>query len=249
MILVLDCGNSRLKWGLAGPQGWVSHGNVANQEIGTLALRGWQNLPRPARVVGVNVAGEATRVRVEAQLVRWRTAPEWLIASEQAGGVYNRYARPSQLGPDRWAALIAARQRVAGELFPVSCVVVNAGTAVTVDALDSTGVFRGGIILPGLNLMLHVLASNTAALRTPPGRFHDFPINTADALASGALQAVCGAIEQMRRHLDEDGPLPKAYLSGGAAADVAPHLTAPVEVVDNLVLEGVLALAESTAKE
>lgn len=249
MILVLDCGNSRLKWGLAGPHGWVSRGNVANQEIGTLALRDWQNLPRPARVVGVNVAGEATRVRVEAQLVRWRTAPEWLIAREEAAGVYNRYARPSQLGPDRWAALVAARQRAVNELFPSPCVVVNAGTAVTVDALDSAGVFRGGIILPGLRLMLQALASTTAALRTPPGRYHDFPINTADALASGTLQAVCGAIEQMRRRLDEDGPLPKAFLSGGAAADVAPHLTAPVEVVDNLVLEGVLTLAESTTKQ
>jgi type III pantothenate kinase len=222
----------------------VSQGNVPNQEIGTLALRDWQNLPRPARVVGVNVAGEATRVRVEAQLVRWRTPPEWLIAGEQAGGVYNRYARPSQLGPDRWAALIAARRRVADELFPSSCVVVNAGTAVTVDALDSEGVFRGGIILPGLNLMLHALAENTSALRMPPGHYHDFPINTADALASGAMQAVCGAIEQMRRRLDADGPVPKAFLSGGAAADIVPHLTAPVEVVDNLVLEGVLALAE-----
>jgi len=247
VILVLDCGNSRLKWGLAGPHGWVSLGNVPNQEIGTLALRDWQNLPRPARVVGVNVAGEATRVRVEAQLVRWRTAPEWLIAGEEAGGVYNRYARPSQLGADRWAALIAARRRAGDELFPSSCVVVNAGTAVTVDALDSEGVFRGGVILPGLNLMLHALAENTAALRMPPGRYHDFPINTADALASGAMQAVCGAIEQMRRRLDTDGPVPKAFLSGGAAADIAPHLTAPVEVVDNLVLEGVLALAELTS--
>jgi hypothetical protein len=145
VILVLDCGNSRLKWGLAGPHGWISQGNIANQEIGTLALRDWQNLPRPARVVGVNVAGEATRVRVEAQLVRWRTTPEWLIAHEEAGGVYNRYARPSQLGADRWAALIAARRRVADELFPSPCVVVNAGTAVTVDALDGPGVFRGGV--------------------------------------------------------------------------------------------------------
>jgi type III pantothenate kinase len=248
VILVLDCGNSRLKWGLAGPHGWVSQGNVSNQEIGTLALRDWQNLPRPARVVGVNVAGEATRVRVEAQLVRWRTAPEWLIAGEAAGGVYNRYARPSQLGADRWAALIAARRRVAEELFPSSCVVVNAGTAITVDALDSEGVFRGGIILPGLNLMLHALAENTAALRMPPGRYHDFPINTADALASGAMQAVCGAIEQMRRRLDAEGPVPKAFLSGGAAADIAPHLTPPVEVVDNLVLEGVLVLAQSAVE-
>jgi type III pantothenate kinase len=244
MILVLDCGNSRLKWALAGPHGWVAQGNIPNQEIGTLALRDWQNLQRPTRVVGVNVAGEATRVRVEAQLVRWRVAPEWLIAAEEAGGVYNRYARPSQLGADRWASLVAARRRLADELFPSSCVVVNAGTAVTVDALDSEGVFRGGIILPGLNLMLHALAENAAALRVPPGHYHDFPINTADALASGAMQAVCGAIEQMRRRLDAEGPLPRAFLSGGAAADIAPHLTAPVEVVDNLVLEGVLALAQ-----
>jgi type III pantothenate kinase len=246
MILALDCGNSRLKWGLSGPHGWISQGNIPNQEIGTLALRDWQNLPRPSRVVGVNVAGEATRVRVEAQLVRWRTPPEWLIASEQAAGVYNRYSRPSQLGADRWASLVAAWRRLGDELFPTSCVVVNAGTAVTVDALDGGGVFRGGIILPGLNLMLHALAENTSALRMPPGRYHDFPINTADALASGAMQSVCGAIEQMRRRLDPDGT-PKAFLSGGAAADIAPHLTQPVEVVDNLVLEGVLVLAELTA--
>jgi len=248
-ILCLDCGNSRLKWGLAGPHGWVSQGNIPNQEIGTLALRDWQNLPRPTRVVGVNVAGEATRVRVEAQLVRWRATPEWLIAREQACGVYNRYSRPSQLGADRWAALIAARARIALELFPSACIVVNAGTALTVDALDATGVFRGGIIVPGMKMMLQALADNTAALKIQPGRYHDFPINTADALYSGAMHALCGAIEQMRKRLGSDETEPKVMLSGGAAAEIAPHLTGPVEVVDNLVLEGVLALAEFTVQE
>jgi type III pantothenate kinase len=244
MILILDCGYSRLAWGLAGEHGWVAQGNLPNQEIGTLALRDWQNLPRPMRVVGVNVAGEATRVRVEAQLVRWRTMPDWLIAAEEAGGVVNRYARPSQLGPDRWAALVAARQRMAAELFPSPCVVVNARTAVTIDALDGEGVFRGGVILPGLNLMLQALAASTVSLKMPPGHYHDFPISNADAMISGAVQAVSGAIEQMRQRLGADAP-PKCFVSGGAAADIAPHLTAPVEVVDNLVLEGVLALATS----
>jgi type III pantothenate kinase len=248
VILALDCGNSRLKWGLEGPRGWLAQGNLPNQEIGTLALRDWQNLARPTRVVGVNVAGEATRVRVEAQLVRWRAPPEWLIAQEEACGVQNRYARPSQLGADRWASLIAARQRLANELFPAACVVVNAGTAVTIDALDETGVFRGGMILPGPNMMLQALANNTAALRVPPGHVRDFPINTADALASGVMQAVCGAIEQTRRRLADGGPAPKAFLAGGAAADVAPYLTEPVEVVDNLVLEGVLALAHASER-
>jgi type III pantothenate kinase len=242
MILVLDCGHSRLAWGLAGEHGWAAQGAIANREIGTLALRDWQNLPRPVRVVGVNVAGEATRVRVEAQLIRWRTMPEWLIATENACGVSNRYALPSQLGADRWASLIAARQRAVQELFPPPCVVVNARTAVTIDALDAAGTFRGGVILPGLNLMLQALAANTP-LKIPPGRYHDFPVNNADGIFSGAMQAVCGAIEQMRQRLAGDTTPAKCFLAGGAAGDIAPHLTAPVEVVDNLVLEGVLALA------
>ena len=118
MILVLDCGHSRLAWGLAGEHGWAAQGTVANQDIGTLALRNWQNLQRPMRVVGINVAGEAMRVRVEAQLTRWRMMPQWLIATEEACGVSNRYALPSQLGADRWAALVAARTRALQELFP-----------------------------------------------------------------------------------------------------------------------------------
>lgn len=242
MILVLDCGHSRLAWGLAGEHGWAAQGSVANQEIGTLALRDWQNLPRPLRVVGVNAAGEATRVRVEAQLTRWRTMPQWLIATEEACGVTNGYALPSQLGADRWAALIAARQRATRELFPPPCVVVNARTAITVDALDASGAFRGGAILPGLNLMLQAVAANTS-LKIPPGRYHDFPLTNADAIFSGAIQAVCGAIEQMRRRLAGASTPAKCFLAGGAAVDIAPHLTAPVEVVDNLVLEGALALA------
>jgi len=244
MILVLDCGNSRLKWGLADERGWVTQRALPNQEIGTLALRDWQNLPRPTRVVGVNVAGEATRVRVEAQLVRWRLMPEWLIATEHAGGVYNRYARPSQLGADRWASLIAARRRLLNELFPQPCVVVNAGTAVTVDALDAEGAFRGGVIVPGIALMLQALAANTAALKVPPGRYHDFPINTPDAVYSGAMQAICGAIEQTRWRLGGDGPFPKVFVAGGGGTEIAPHLSQPMELVDNLVLEGVLILAE-----
>jgi len=242
-ILALDCGYSRLAWGLADEHGWAALGSVSNQEIGTLALRDWQNMARPTRVVGVNAAGEATRVRVEAQLTRWRTMPRWLIATEEACGVRNRYALPSQLGADRWALLVAARQRVVQELFAQPCVVVNARTAITVDALDASGEFRGGVILPGVNLMLQTLAANTS-LKIPPGRYHDFALSNADAILSGAIQAVCGAIEQMRRRVAADAEAAKCFLSGGAAADIAPHLTAPVEVVDNLVLDGVLALAK-----
>jgi type III pantothenate kinase len=245
--LVIDVGNSRMKWGLHGPRGWLRFGVTSNSEIAALAMRDWHNLPRPMRAVGVNVAGEPARVRVEAQLARWRMAPEWLIATDAACGVTNRYARPAQLGPDRWAALIAAWRRSAlTDLFPPACVVVNAGTAVTVDALDAEGVFRGGLILPGMRLMLQTLAENTSALKAAPGEFREFPDNTGDALYSGAMQAICGAVEQMRRQIDTNPAQVRVYLSGGAAPEIVPHLNAPVEVVYNLVLEGVLQLAQAT---
>lgn len=245
-ILVIDVGNSRMKWGLHSRHGWTKLGVTPNAEIGTLALREWQTLARPDRVVGVNVAGEAARMRIEALLARWRVNAEWLSASGEACGVVNRYEMPSQLGADRWAALVAARKRaVATELFPPPAVVVNAGTAVTIDALDSEGVFRGGMILPGLRLMLRALAENTAGLKLAPGAHREFPTNTADALYSGAVDAVCGAIEKMRTRLAQGELKATCYLAGGAAGEIAPHLNAPVEVVDNLVLEGVYALAEA----
>ena len=244
-ILVIDVGNSRMKWAMRGPGGWTARGAVANQDIGSLAVRDWQNIERPARAVGVNVAGEASRVRVEGQLARWRLPVEWLSATAEAGGVFNRYEVPSQLGPDRWASLVAARRRAvaAHESVPRACIVANAGTAITIDALDGDGVFRGGLILPGIALMLRALADNTAGLRRPPGQFREFPATTPDALFSGAVQAACGAIEQRRRRLRGHGPEVTCFLAGGSAPDIVPHLAAPVELVDNLVLEGVLVLA------
>jgi type III pantothenate kinase len=246
-VLVIDVGNSRMKWGLNGPHGWTALGVTPNSDIGTLALRDWHSLPRPSRAVGVNVAGEAARVRVEGQLMRWRLVPEWLSACASACGVTNQYARPSQLGADRWASLVAAwRRSNASDIFPPACVVVNAGTAVTIDALDEQGVFRGGLILPGMRLMLQALAENTASLKSAPGAFRVFPDNTADALHSGAMQAICGAVEQMRRQIDTNPAQVRVYLAGGAAMEIAPHLNPPVEVAANLVLEGVLALSGVT---
>jgi len=245
MLLVLDAGNSRLKWGMWGTYGWVSLGATPNHEIGSLASRDWAGLPRPMRAVGVNVAGEATRVRIEAQMTRWRLQPEWQHATDGACGVRNSYNRPGQLGSDRWAALVAARKRATGgDLFPSPCVVVTVGTAVTIDALDGDGVFRGGLICAGLNMMLQSLANNSAALKVPPGEFQPFPKSTADGLYTGAVLAITGAVEQMRRRLAPDGPPPRCYVSGGAAAEILPRLAEPVEFVENLVLEGVVALAE-----
>jgi type III pantothenate kinase len=159
--------------------------------------------------------------------------------------VTNGYRKPAQLGPDRWASLVAARRRaLAGGFESPACVVVNVGTAVTIDALDADGVFQGGLILPGIRLMIQALADNTAALKLPPGSFAHFPTTTADAIYSGAVQAICGAVELLRLKVRRDESQVACLVSGGAAHEVAPWLSEPLQVVDNLVLEGVVLLAE-----
>lgn len=241
--LILHVGNSRMTWGLYGRRGWHAHGNLSNADIGTLALRDWQNLPRPAMAIGVNAGGEPARVRVESQLGRWRLAVHWIVPPERGGGVINHYRPAAQLGADRFALLVAARRRaVAAGQYAAPCVVVNAGTVVTIDALDAAGVFHGGLIVAGPRLMLKAIAEGTATFKDAPGQFAEFPTTTPDALASGAIQAVCGAIELVRARLRRDEVVVTCYLTGGAAHDLAPHLNGPLEVVDNLVLEGVLAL-------
>lgn len=244
MILVVHIGGSRMKWGLHGPHGWIALGVVANNEIGTLVLREWQNLARPRIALGVNAAGEAQRVRVEAQLARWRVPMKWIVPVAQAAGVTNRYDGPATLSPVRWVSLVAARARMlAGESPPTGCVVVGAGTLITVDALDADGSFRGGLALPGLRAMLKSLADASPAWRVSGGAWSDFPTNNADAAATGVLAAATGAIEQVRERLRGDGPPVPCFVTGGASDEIARHLAPPVELVDNLVLEGALALA------
>ena len=227
MILCLDAGNTRLKYGLFDGSSWRRQGALDYRAFGDLAAA----LPaRPARIVACNVAGEAIRLRIEALANSLGLPLDWLTSSAAACGVSNGYDTPAQLGADRWAALIAARALQAG---PV--VVVTAGTATTIDALDGSGRFRGGLILPGLSLMRAALAGNTADLPYADGHYKSLPTNTDDAIVSGALHATLGAIERIHGTLGADAV---CLLSGGAAPALAPLLDLPHRLTGNLVLEG-----------
>jgi type III pantothenate kinase len=117
-----------------------------------------------------------------------------------------------------------------------------AGTATTIDALDASGLFRGGLILPGLTLMRAALARNTAGLPHATGRYRSQPTNTDDAIVSGAVDATLGAIERLHATLGEDA---LCLLSGGAAAELAPHMGVPCRLIDNLVLEGLARYSQT----
>lgn len=246
-FLAIDVGNTRLKWAqYASPQpgaGLLAHGAVFLETIDDLADTDWKQLAPPASMLGSIVAGEGVKRRVEEQLELWDIAPRWVVSSAHAAGVTNGYDHPNRLGTDRWVALIGARHRVLATGAPRPALVVMVGTAVTVDALDETGRFLGGLIIPGFGLMLRALEMGTAGLKAPTGEVRDFPTNTSDALMSGGAHSIAGAVERMYRRLrDRTQQEPVLLMSGGAAVKLAPITDLAFETVDTLIFEGLLAL-------
>jgi len=235
-ILAIDAGNTRIKWGVHDGADWTVQSALATADVSRVgeALGALNSIER---VVISNVAGEPVRAALAAALAG-APSPYWVVGKGEQCGVRSSYADPTQLGPDRWAALIGARH-----LHPGCCVVVNAGTTMTVDALSADSIFVGGFIVPGYDLMRAALDTNTARLHLSDGAFSFFPDKTADAIASGALNALAGAVDRMCRYVAETGQDdPAVILSGGNAAMLVPHLSGSVQLVDNLVLEGLAVI-------
>ncbi len=251
MKLLIDAGNTRIKWALVNGVAWLCSSDLparqAQQLPGEIAgmlatLHPAVNLSEVRQIWVSNVAGaEAARhIRDIAKPVE----PHFVVAQALQCGVRNGYADVAQLGSDRWAALLAAWHLVQGE-----CLVVNSGTATTIDALSAQGEFLGGVILPGVELMRHSLVAATDQLKSEPGSYVHYPRSSADALYSGAIQAGCGAIE--RQYALFGNRRAQLLLSGGAAAQLLPQLdqnlfVTPPRIIDNLVLQGLLVMAGET---
>lgn len=238
MMLLLDGGNSLVKWGVRDRGCWCAQGAVGYAELE--ALEAVLDAFAIRKAIGVNVAGPGLAQHLGPVLDGRGVSLEWVRSSAACCGVINAYRRPETLGADRWAALIGARG-----LHPGACVVVCAGTATTVDVLAPDGVFRGGLILPGERLMRRALSDNTAQLPFAEGRFETYPQCTEDAIVSGCRQAQLGAVERVFGSIaDEADPI--CLLSGGAAEALAGLLRVPCRPVENLVLEGLARIAETT---
>ena len=243
MLLLVDAGNTRVKWALAtdaaAPGDWLAHGAVLHAELERLPAA-WLG-QGVTRAIVSNVAGAAMRAELAALLPV--AAPELFVSVPQLAGLRNRYRDPGQLGSDRFAAALGARTLVPGQAL----VVATCGTATTVDAVSADGDFVGGMILPGLGLMLGALARGTAQLPQvaagdQPAAFAD---NTRDAILSGCLAAQAGAIERACAAL----PAALCIVSGGAAASIAPRLNVAHWMLDNIVLTGLHAAAPALATD
>lgn len=267
-LLLLDSGNSRLKWALSrGSRGararFVASGAIELASLRRSAaplLRVMRAARRTAgaqpRVYACNVAGVPMQRRIRAAAVRaGLPAPHFARSAAAAGGVRNAYPEPWRLGVDRWVALIGARQRHPGRAL---CLVAI-GSALTIDLLGADGHHRGGCILPGPRMMIESLLLHTAGIRrraalsargalsralagAPPAPL--FAVATRAALLAGARYACAALIERAAQSARRElGVRPRLILAGGAADTVAPLLRLPHARQDDLVLRGLAVLA------
>ena len=247
-FLAIDVGNTRLKWALyASAQvdaPLLAQGAEFLENIGKLADGAWAELPAPQHMLGCIVAGDAVKYLVQEQMELWDVTPQWVFSSAKEAGLTNGYDFPSRLGSDRWVAMIGAWHRTVSQGPARPLVVVMVGTAVTVEAIDASGKFLGGLILPGHGIMLKALEAGTAGLHVPTGEVREFPTNTSDALTSGGTYAIAGAVERMLQHVRAHcGAEPRCIMTGGAGWKMAPSMSVPFELVDNLIFDGLLVMA------
>ncbi len=249
--LLLDIGNSRIKWAQAGRgrQRLRNHGEAprpAPEGLPGLARQAWGRL-RPRRVLASCVAGPAFAQALATWCHEaWDLEPELVQAPGHGWGVTNAYRLPQRLGPDRWAALVAARRRTRE---PVC--VVDAGTALTIDALDAEGRHLGGLIVPGLALMRRALLEGTGALEaltTDPEPADGAALlarDTAPAIEGGALYALVALVARVPRDLEAELGCPlRRLLTGGDAPRLLPLLGEGYDHAQHLVLEGLAVMAE-----
>jgi len=240
MILLLDVGNTRVKWAWLdyleiAPAGAIAHDATHRSWQGQIAADGH----RPDRIVVSNVAGPA----FAAALTLWsrdhfHREPEFILASPALCGVTNGYQRPAALGVDRWLALIAAWRSAERPTL-----VINAGTALTIDAIDGTGRHRGGLILPGVQMMSELWApwANAAPL-VPQASPALLPGDTVPFAQAALGERV---LANFAAQLDSE---PRLLVTGGDSRLLAAHLPPSAEIVPDLVLTGLAIVATRGAE-
>lgn len=237
MKLLLDLGNTRLKWALQGQsQQWLARGAVDWADVDRVLAAAWKGLPLPLSVIAASVVDEPRQLQVTAVTERlFKLVPRWLDTPPEGCGVRNVYPEPRRLGVDRFLAMVAAHAE-----GHAPCVLAGVGTALTLDALAADGRHLGGLIAPGPRMMRDALLGGTARIGPQSdGAIVELADNTADAVTSGCWHAAAALVERFATHnAARLGGAPTLLVGGGDAALLMPMLSLPAQAAPDGVLRG-----------
>lgn len=246
--LLIDAGNSFLKWAMTSESGELQDIQVIPTESWS-SEETWQKARRPERIWISCVASAMTREQLETTLEKyWQVSPNLVSSPAQGLGVTNGYDDPGTLGSDRWAAMVAAYNQAESAVL-----VVDAGTALTIDAIDEQGQHLGGMILPGLTMSRQALLDNTNIgldeFKAENGGTEIFGTSTRQAICAGTLFSSASLIEFSLKQLDnrllatKASTRAKCYLTGGDAGKIKDTLQCTYVYEPNLVLKGLALIA------
>lgn len=245
MILELDVGNSRIKWRqLSDVDGDVLNSGAVASVAELISGEAAGSRPAMIRMCSVRAAEAVGEIRAWARGT-WEMDVLEARVTRSCAGVTNHYQDLNRLGVDRWLAMIAAFNR-----RPGGCLIVDSGTAVTVDVVAADGQHRGGYIVPGRALMCGALEMHTQIRLGPvpavPGSHPGH--STDEAVQHGVLAMQVALVEKTLRLFQKDMPDLNLYLTGGDANLLAEHLQPPQqsdggpwvapELISGLVLDG-----------
>ncbi len=250
MILVIDVGNTRLKWAWLTSTGLSDQQAVVHRDakpgMWTAAL--FESGQRPKRVLISNVAGPViakTLTRLTKKV--FGVNAEFVTAAPEFDGLTNGYLDSRLLGADRWLALIGAWTKVHSALC-----VVDAGTAVKVDSVDASGQHLGGLLAPGIHMMREALMNKTsdiakAAEHSTPSLAGILANNTVGAVSRGAVFALAGLADRAAEVIEQStGVRPKLFITGGDAGMITGTMRSKGEIVPDLVLQGLAVIASQS---
>lgn len=235
MIIDIDIGNTRVKWRVRDGARPIARGTQNTDRLIDGAALQLDQVPRLSAARICSVADDSVGQNIQRQL-RTRDDIEARFArvSRRAGGVECGYSPVEALGTDRWLAMLAGFQRVAG-----ATLIVDAGSALTLDIVTAEGRHLGGYIVAGQRLMRSALWRGTHAVKvdsTPVGNLLVPPTNTLDAVGNGGLLSATAMIEKIARQ-----HCAAIVMTGGDGRLLAAHLAVPTLYFDDLVLEGLAA--------
>lgn len=249
MRLFLDIGNTAMKWRLYPPgssrlQGGHAHG----RDWAALADELARLCGRPVRELWVaSVAGREGDELLAQELLRaLRVPPRFYYSAAAESGVVNAYVEPARLGVDRWLALVEVWHRKG------AAVLVDCGSALTLDAVDAAGRHLGGYIVPGLAMLRSSLFQGTAQVRvtdSAPARL-GLGCSTSAGVENGVLRMsvafITDVVVELRKTLSDTCPV---FITGGDATVLQPHLTFASQVEPDLVLDGLERVVSSGVGE
>jgi type III pantothenate kinase len=249
MNLLVDIGNARIKWAVQESGSWKTGEPLMRQQraFKDLARPAWKELGTPGRVIVSSVAGEDYRKSVHTWVKRrWKVIPEFLHAEAHQCGVSNAYSAPERLGSDRWANLLGVHAHYKGP-----AVVIDCGTAITIDAIAGDGTHLGGLIVPGMDLMTTALTGGAAGVQIQEKDRQEVSLlgrSTEAAVSGGVLYAAVSLIDRVSLDLKlELGNAASILLTGGDAIRILPLLSSKPDYDPDLVLKGLAVFAEETA--